>query len=148
MHTRDLWFATRSGSSVDWSAGPEGNGSKKLRLCLACSIGTLLSFVAAIGAQSPAQERRLSAAPLPAPVPLWPEDKLRAWVDANYTRIPLQKRRQWLAHWYRAEHDPFVFLCSDGSRCVCRRGVFAVSVGTAHEVAFVSVCSLLLFTRR
>ena len=65
---------------------------------------TLLSFVAGIENQSPAQERQLYAAPLaaplaapvaaPAPVAAHPspEEKLRAWVEANYTRISLREK--------------------------------------------------------
>ena len=57
---------------------------------------TLLSFVAGIELQSPAQERQISAAPFaplaaPLAAPVSPEDKLRAWVEANYTRIPLRE---------------------------------------------------------
>ena len=59
---------------------------------------TLLSFVAGIENQSPTQERQLYAAPLAAPVAApvaahpSPEEKLRAWVEANYTRISLREK--------------------------------------------------------
>ena len=59
---------------------------------------TLLSFVAGIENQSPAQERQLYAAPLAAPLAApvaahpSPEEKLRAWVEANYTRISLREK--------------------------------------------------------
>ena len=59
---------------------------------------TLLAFVAGIEIQSPAQERQLYAAPLAVPLAApWvahpsPEEKLRAWVEANYTRISLREK--------------------------------------------------------
>lgn len=55
-------------------------------------------FVAGIELQSPAQERQISASPFAAPLaaplatPVSPEEKLRAWVEANYTRIPLREK--------------------------------------------------------
>ena len=67
---------------------------------------TLLAFLAGIAIQSPAQERQLYAAPLAAPwaapvaapwaapVAAHPslEENLRAWVEANYTRISLREK--------------------------------------------------------